>query len=102
MGRVRVTVRLRVETLDGLITRSGFGFGRRGEGVETDRSDRERGKTAMKKDERWADRCEGGGEEGHEPRSAAHAGGTAVVLLVAGCGFGTGIAIFFTGFILLG
>lgn len=66
--------------------------------MEMERSDRERGKAAMKKDERWADRREGGGEEGHEPRSAAHDGGTAVASRVTKCVFdNTGIARFNSG-----
>lgn len=47
--------------------------------METQGSDGERGQTAVKKVERWAEGWERGGEEGHEPGGAAHAGGRTVV-----------------------
>lgn len=54
--------------------------------METQGSDGERGQTAVKKVERWAEGWERGGEEGHEPGGAAHAGGRAVAQPSGGAG----------------
>lgn len=45
--------------------------------METEGSDGDGGNTAVNKDKRGAEGWEGGGEEGHEPGGAAHAGGGA-------------------------